>query len=100
MELDRIDNNGHYEAGNIRWATKAVNTNNRRTSKWTPLMHKFKMEYPHINYADSTLRQLLSVGLTFPQIEERFNLPSQKPKGKYGISSTADPEIASLVKVC
>jgi hypothetical protein len=29
-EIDRIDNNGHYEPGNVRWVTKAENNRNRR----------------------------------------------------------------------
>lgn len=29
-ELDRIDNNRHYEAGNVRWTTRSVNAINRR----------------------------------------------------------------------
>lgn len=30
--LDRIDNDGHYEKGNVRWSTKSVQMRNRR--KW------------------------------------------------------------------
>ena len=30
--IDRIDNNGHYEYGNIRWATYAAQNRNRRNN--------------------------------------------------------------------
>lgn len=100
MELDRINNDGHYEAGNIRWATRRQNMSNTRVSKWIPLMHKLRINYPEVRYSDATLRALFSNGLSEEQIVERFHKPSNKPKGKYGTYSIADPAIASLVKDC
>lgn len=32
MTLDRIDPNGHYEKGNVRWATAKEQANNRRAA--------------------------------------------------------------------
>lgn len=32
--IDRIDNNGHYEAGNLRWVTPKENARNRGNNVW------------------------------------------------------------------
>ena len=32
--LDRIDNDGHYAPGNVRWTTRSVSSSNRRASAW------------------------------------------------------------------
>lgn len=50
MLLDRIDNDGHYEKGNVRWVDIATSNANRRSWKWsrpqlTPQEVKQVVEY-------------------------------------------------------
>ena len=39
VSLDRIDPDGHYEPGNVRWATAAEQCANRRKAAWLGLDH-------------------------------------------------------------
>lgn len=94
-ELDRTNNSGHYEPGNLRWVSRRQNLADQDRSKSTAF-HMFRMRHPEVRYADTTLRNLLNKGLSEQQIVERWGRPSCKPKGVYGTFSTADPDIVSL----
>lgn len=98
-QIDRIDNNGHYEPGNIRFTTSSVNQSNTTAKKRrNAFMHKFRMQYPEVRYADATIMNLYGRGMDAKQIAGRYyTVPSTKPKGLYGIFSTQDPVIASLL---
>lgn len=104
IEIDRRNNNGHYEPGNLRFASRAENSNNRENTfrvriagKLLPLrraFYVFRDLHPEVRYADHTLRRLLRE-MSVERIVQRWAAPSCKPKGVYGTYSTRDPEGAS-----
>lgn len=63
--LDRIDNNGHYERGNIRYVKPVLSVANRRVSV-TPLWDE--QQWP---YARTTVFRYLKQGLSREQILEK-----------------------------
>lgn len=98
IQLDRIDPDGHYEPGNLRWISVNMNQHNKRGNQAVARMHKFRLDHPEVRYADSTLKRMFWSGMTAEEIIEKYNQPSMKPKGKFGTFSTPDQTIASLVR--
>jgi hypothetical protein len=97
LQLDRKENNGHYEPGNLRWATRVLNQNNTRVSGGRARFIAFRKAFPGVRYADATLARMLAK-MTPEEVVSRWKAYSCKPKGKYGTFSIADPVIASLAK--
>lgn len=96
LQLDRKDNNGHYEPGNLIWSSAVGNMNNTRVSGNRARFTQFRKMYPHVKYADATLYRMIVQGMTFEAINEQWQEPSCKPKGKYGTFSTLGPYRGSL----
>jgi hypothetical protein len=60
LELDRIDNNGHYEPGNLRYATRTTQQKNRRDSKVTAAMEEWaKTKSPYSLFTTLRLLRLM-----------------------------------------
>lgn len=69
VEIDRIDNNGHYAPGNIRLATRSMQNRNKTNNLW------FTFQGKHINiwdfdspYERSWTQRLIQRGMTGEQI--------------------------------
>jgi hypothetical protein len=97
LEIDRIDNNGHYKPGNLQLSTRCVNANNRSTTFWVPVrngrlaMQEFIRRYPGCGYGRDQIKTLVELGLTGEQIAQRWRTSKGKhinkrkggPRGPY-----------------
>lgn len=70
--IDRIDNNAHYEPGNLRWATSIEQARNKRVYKRTQngeRIKKLKALRPDLTY--ETIRLWIVQGATDDEITQR-----------------------------
>ena len=78
VEIDRENNNGHYEPGNLRLVTRRQNANNRSTTVWVQFAGQrvprtmFMEQHPECGYGSDTIGDLVRRGLTGEQIIQRY----------------------------
>lgn len=79
QSLDRIDNNGHYEAGNLRWATRSEQGQNKRRYRGAVYGARIRRLQELTTYSYESIRTFINKGMTDEQIINRQRRPGGRP---------------------
>lgn len=112
LEIDRIDTNGNYEPGNLRWVTHSVNCANQRRntlSEWdqrywpytrTVVLKKLSRGETREQIIEDARRTVRNRGKNWPVIEERlksmtYEMPDRITVLRYRGSSSTTADTAA-----
>lgn len=78
--IDRIENDGHYEPGNLRWADRATQNGNKRNYRRTPQGERIRaLQLAGSDYTYESLRAFISDGLSDHDILTKRKHKHAKP---------------------
>ena len=78
--LARIDNNRHYERGNLRWATRAEQNSNKRAYKIGTCGARIQRLITKTSFGYESIRSFIKQGLTDEEIINKRKTKAGRPR--------------------